>query len=137
MPAEQVASAALAGSHPTGRVNPHALDLLASYGFDVSALRSKSWDEFVAPEARRIDIVINVCSSAAGEACPIWPGSPLKANWGVDDPAAVTGSEDAKRLAFQEVYTVLSSRIDKLLDLPLDKLAPGALKAHLDAIGAS
>jgi protein-tyrosine-phosphatase len=126
-----------AGSHPTGRVNPHAVDLLASRGFDVSALRSKSWDEFAVPGAPQIDIVVTVCSSAAGEVCPIWPGSPVKTHWGVDDPAALAGSREEKHVAFEQAYAVLASRIDKLLELPLDEVSPGHLKAHLDAIGAS
>jgi protein-tyrosine-phosphatase len=126
-----------AGSRPTGRVNPHAVDLLASLGFDVSALRSKSWDEFAAPGAPHIDIVVTVCSSAAGEVCPIWPGNPVKTHLGVDDPASVTGSAEEKRLAFEQAYALLSTRIDRLLELQLAETEREQLKAQLDGIGAS
>ena len=124
-----------AGSHPNGRVNPFALELLAKAGLPASGLRSKSWDEFARPEAPKIDFVITVCDSAAAEICPIWPGQPTSAHWGIPDPAAVFGSEEEKRRAFKDALTALSRRIDLFLALPLDKLERHALKRKLDEIG--
>lgn len=120
-----------AGSHPNGRVNPFAIELLAKSGLPTSGARSKSWDEFAAPEAPKIDFVFTVCDSAAAEACPIWPGHPVSAHWGVPDPAAVGGSDEEKRRAFREAFTALSRRIDLFLALPAEKL----LKKKLDEIG--
>lgn len=124
-----------AGSHPNGRVNPFALELLAKAGLPASGLRSKSWDEFARPEAPKIDFVITVCDSAAAEICPIWPGQPTSAHWGIPDPARVFGSEEEKRRAFKDALTALSRRIDLFLALPLDKLERHALKRKLDEIG--
>jgi len=104
-----------AGSRPAGKVNPLALELLASKGIDTTGARSKSWDEFAAPGAPRMDMIVTVCDNAAGEACPVWPGKPVTAHWGVDDPAAVTGSDERKREAFQRAFDELSARIDRLL----------------------
>jgi arsenate reductase (thioredoxin) len=104
-----------AGSRPAGRPNPFALELLKSNGIATDGLRSKSWDEFAAPGAPKLDFVFTVCDNAAGEVCPVWPGTPVKAHWGVDDPAAVQGSDDDKRRAFQEAFDRLSSRIDAFL----------------------
>jgi arsenate reductase (thioredoxin) len=105
-----------AGSHPTGRVNPLALETLERMGMAVNDARSKSWEEFAAPGAPAIDYVITVCDNAAGETCPIWPGKPAKAHWGVDDPAAVTGSEDQKRAAFRHAAEFLKLRIERLIE---------------------
>ncbi len=91
-----------AGSHPTGRINPHALALLSELGHDISGLRSKSWDEFAAPGAPKLDAVITVCGDAADEVCPIWPGAPVKAHWGLPDPSRIPGDDIAKRAAFAE-----------------------------------
>jgi arsenate reductase len=126
-----------AGSHPTGKVNPFALEILARHRIDTSNLRSKNWDEFAQPGAPRMHFVFTVCDQAAGEACPVWHGQPLTAHWGVDDPAAVAGSEDARRKAFLHAYSVLSTRVNLLLNLPLDTLHGLALKIRLDEIGRS
>lgn len=124
-----------AGSHPAGRVNPYALELLERLGISTQGLRSKSWDEFARPDAPRMDIVITVCDSAAGEQCPFWPGRPVTAHWGVPDPAAVQGSEDEKRKAFEAAFGQLSARIDRLLALPIESLDPPALRDRLAEIG--
>jgi arsenate reductase (thioredoxin) len=124
-----------AGSQPTGKVNPLALDLLNKNRLDTSALRSKSWDEFAKPGAPEIDLIFTVCDNAAGETCPVWPGKPITAHWGVEDPAAVTGSEQEKRKAFVKAFNELSTRINLLLALPLEKLDRHALKTRLDDIG--
>lgn len=104
-----------AGSQPAGQVNPAALQLLSIKGHDTSALRSKSWDEFSEIDAPHMDAVITVCSSAAGETCPIWPGTPVRAHWGFPDPAAVTESEFAKQEAFALIYDALAANIDRFL----------------------
>lgn len=124
-----------AGSHPTGKVNPFALELLAKNRIDASGYRSKSWDEFAKPGAPKLDFVFTVCDSAAGEVCPIWPGQPITARWGVQDPAAVTGTDEEKRKAFLKAFTELSTRINLLLALPLEKLDRLVLKQKLDEIG--
>ena len=104
-----------AGSRPAGRVNPLALELLEKKRIDTSGLRSKSWDEFAAPGAPQMDFIFTVCDNAAAEACPFWPGRPATAHWGVDDPAAVTGSEAEKRKAFLKAFEELSAHIDRFL----------------------
>ena len=104
-----------AGSHPGGKVNPRALELLAAKGIPTGGLRSKSWDEFAAPSAPRMDYIFTVCDNAAGEVCPIWPGQPVKEHWGVPDPAAVQGSDEEKRKAFLAAFTQLAGRIDGFL----------------------
>lgn len=124
-----------AGSHPAGKVNPFALELLAKTGVDTSSLRSKSWDEFARPGAPSMDMVFTVCDNAAGEVCPVWPGRPITAHWGVDDPAAVTGDDETKRKAFRKAFTALSTRINHLLALPLAKLDRHAMTSRLQAIG--
>ena len=111
-----------AGSKPAGRVNPFALELLRKHQLSVEGLRSKNWDEFAQPGAPTMDLVVTVCDNAAGEICPIWPGQPITAHWGIDDPAAVQGTEEEKRRAFLKAFTELATRIDRLLDLPLEKL---------------
>jgi arsenate reductase len=126
-----------AGSHPTGKVNPFALEILERNRIDTSNLRSKSWDEFARPGARRMHFVFTVCDQAAGEVCPVWPGQPVTAHWGVDDPARVEGSDTEKHQAFMRAFAVLSTRINLLLNLPLDKLDRLVLKNKLDEIGRS
>jgi arsenate reductase len=124
-----------AGSHPTSKVNPIALEILAKNRIDTSNLRSKSWDEFAQPGAPRMHFVFTVCDQAAGEACPVWPGQPVTAHWGVDDPARAEGADAEKRQAFMRAFTVLTARINLFLNLPLDKLDHLVLKNKLDEIG--
>ena len=124
-----------AGSHPGGKVNPFALELLAKHRIPADGARSKSWDEFARPGAPVLDFVFTVCDNAAGEMCPIWPGQPMSAHWGVADPAAVAGSDEAKRKAFQRAFAELSARSNLLLALPIDKLDRLVLKKKLDEIG--
>ena len=126
-----------AGSHPNGKVNPFAIDLLQKNRLPVEGLRSKSWDEFAAPGAPELDFVFTVCDSAAGEVCPFWPGQPVTAHWGVEDPAAVEGSDEDKRRAFFNAYTRLQNRIQLFLNLPLAKLDRTALTTRLKEIGQS
>ena len=124
-----------AGSHPTGKVNPFALELLQKNRLDTQRLRSKNWDEFAWPGAPRMDFIFTVCDNAAGEACPVWPGQPMTAHWGVADPAAVQGTDDEKRRAFLRAFTELATRINLFTNLPLDKLDRLALKKKIDQIG--
>jgi protein-tyrosine-phosphatase len=124
-----------AGSKPGGKVNPFAMELLKKSGIDPTGLRSKSWDEFARPGAPRMDFVFTVCDNAAAEPCPFWPGQPMTAHWGVEDPAAVEGTDDQKRLAFRKAFTLLARRIDLLLNLPLDKLDAMSLQSTLREIG--
>lgn len=124
-----------AGSHPTGKINPFAIELLQKNRIDTSGLRSKSWDEFAAEGAPRLDFVITVCDNAAGETCPFWPGQPITAHWGVQDPAAVQGADEVKRRAFLNAFTELSTRINYLLALPIEKLDRLTLQAKLGDIG--
>lgn len=124
-----------AGSQPTGAVNPHAIDLLQRENFKIDGLRSKSWDEFAAAGAPKLDFIITVCDNAAGEVCPIWPGQPMTAHWGVPDPAAVTGGYDAKMPAFFDAFRQLSNRISLFVNLPLDSLDRMSLQKRLDGIG--
>jgi protein-tyrosine-phosphatase len=123
-----------AGSHPQGRVNPFALELLASRGLDTTGLRSKSWDAFAQPGAPAIDFVLTVCDQAAGEACPVWPGRPASAHWGVDDPAKVAGSDAQKRAAFARAFAALKTRIDLLLAARIESLEPAAAATALAEI---
>ncbi len=122
-----------AGSNPTGRVHPQSLRLLQDLGHETSTARSKSWDEFGLPDAPKMDAVITVCGSAAGETCPIWPGTPVRAHWGVEDPAAAPKKDQPA--AFNEAYEILGRRARALLALPLERLAGPDLKAELDRIG--
>jgi arsenate reductase len=124
-----------AGSHPAGRVNPFALELLQQQGFGTEGLRSKSWDEFAAPGAPQIDFIFTVCDNAAGETCPIWPGKPATAHWGIPDPAHVEGDDAAKRAAFRKAYEQLARRIRLFKSLPIEKLDKLALKEKLADIG--
>jgi protein-tyrosine-phosphatase len=124
-----------AGSHPAGRVNPFALELLAKNRFPVEGARSKNWDEFAAPGAPALDFVITVCDNAAGEMCPVWPGQPVTAHWGIADPAAVEGSDDEKRKAFLDAFVILKRRIELLANLPLRNLDKLSLQSRLRDIG--
>ncbi len=126
-----------AGSHPKGNVNPRTLDLLRKFNYDVSTLRSKSWGEFAQVGAPELDFVFTVCDNAAGESCPLWPGQPITAHWGIPDPAAAEGSEAEIALAFKDAYRMLSRRIDLLLALPIEKLDRLVLTTRLKAIGRS
>jgi arsenate reductase (thioredoxin) len=124
-----------AGSQPKGKVHPYALDLLRRLNFDVSGLRSKSWKEFSGPDAPKLDFVFTVCDNAAAETCPVWPGQPMTAHWGVPDPAAATGNEAEVRLAFAGSLRMLSNRINILTALPIRSLDALSLQRQLDAIG--
>ena len=126
-----------AGSHPKGAVNPAALALLAGMNYPTAGLRSKPWDEFAGPEAPPLDFVFTVCDNAAGEVCPIWPGQPMTAHWGLPDPAAVTGSEAEVTLAFAEAYRVLHNRITLFGNLPISSLTRLSLQSRLNEIGKS
>lgn len=126
-----------AGSHPAGKVNPFALELLKKNRLPTTALRSKNWEEFARPGAPKLDLVFTVCDNAAGEACPLWPGQPVSAHWGIADPAAVTGPDDVKRKAFLRAFGELSRRINLLLALPVDKPDRVVLQKRLDDIGRS
>ncbi len=125
-----------AGSRPNGEPNPHALAMLTDLGYETAGFRSKSWDEFAGPDAPRMDLIVTVCNSAAGEACPYWPGHPLVAHWGIADPAAVEGSDADKRAAFMETYRQLSARVSAFVDLDFEKLDLVTLKEKLAEIGA-
>jgi protein-tyrosine-phosphatase len=124
-----------AGSHPAGRVNPFALALLRANRMPTDGLASKAWDEFGRPGAPQLDFVFTVCDNAAGEVCPVWPGQPITAHWGVPDPAAVEGSDEAKRRAFSDAARILTQRIRLFASLPLEKLDRLVLKERLDDIG--
>ena len=124
-----------AGSQPKSDVNPRTLELLRASGFDTSGLRSKSWTEFARPGSLALDFVFTVCDNAAGEACPLWPGQPITAHWGIPDPAAATGSDAEIALAFKDAYRMLARRIDLFLALPLEKLSTMVLQARLKEIG--
>ena len=126
-----------AGSFPAGAVHPLARELLGRLGLATSGLRSKSWDEFAGPDAPRMDFVFTVCDQAAGEVCPIWPGNPITAHWGVRDPAAVAGTDDERRRAFRETSRQLETRIKLFVALPIEKLDRMAIKRHADEIGQS
>lgn len=124
-----------AGSQPSGRVHPFALDLLGKLNYDTSDLRSKSWEEFAGPDAPPLDFVFTVCDNAANEVCPVWPGQPMSAHWGVPDPSAAEGSEPERRLAFADTYRMLHQRISIFTSLPLASLDKMSLQRRLDDIG--
>lgn len=126
-----------AGSHPTGTVNPFALRTLATWRIPTDGFRSKSWDEFAKPGAARLDFAFTVCDNAAGEVCPLWPGQPMTAHWGVPDPAAVEGSDEKKAKAFMDVAITLKRRIELMLALPLRTLVGLSLQREIDRIGKS
>ena len=124
-----------AGSHPKGRVHPETLRLLQSLGYDIAALRSKSWDEFTGSGAPHIDFVFTVCDNASAEACPYWPGQPMTAHWGVPDPVAATGTPAEIALAFKDTYRMLNQRIGIFTSLPLQSLDRLTLQNKLKDIG--
>ena len=124
-----------AGSHPKGRVHPEALQLLSRNGYSTERLRSKSWDEFAEPGAPKMDFVFTVCDNAAGEVCPLWPGQPMTAHWGIPDPAAVEGDARRVALAFADAYRQLNTRISIFVSLPIASLDRMALQRRLHGIG--
>lgn len=124
-----------AGSHPTGRVNPFAIQTLQLRGLDTSGVRSKSWDEFAVEGAPVIDFIFTVCDNAAGEVCPVWLGHPMTAHWGVEDPAAVEGTDEEKLAAFRKICGYLENRVKLFAALPLEKLDKLRTQQELDAIG--
>jgi protein-tyrosine-phosphatase len=124
-----------AGSHPKGHVHPYALDLLHKMNFDVTRFRSKSWSEFSGPDAPKLDFAFTLCDDAAGEACPVWPGQPMTAHWGLPDPAAAAGNEAERRFAFADTFRMLNNRISIFVSLPIDSLDKLSLQRRLDAIG--
>ena len=124
-----------AGSQPAGRVNPVALALLDSLCYDTTHLRSKSWDEFAAQRDITFDFVFTVCDSAARETCPIWPGHPMMVHWGLPDPAAITGTEEEIRAAFDDTFAMLASRIREFVKMPLQDMSPEAIKRELQLLG--
>ena len=126
-----------AGSHPGGAVNPFAIEKVRLLGYPLENLRSKSWDEFALPGAPQMDFIITVCDSAAGEVCPIWPGQPISAHWGFEDPAAAQGSDEEKRRVFEKVFRQISTRIHVFISLPLAVLDKAAIHRELKDIGAT
>ena len=124
-----------AGSHPKGQVHPYTVQLLKSLNYDTSFARSKPWDEFAKPTAPKMDFVFTVCDDAAGETCPVWPGQPMTAHWGIPDPAAAEGSEAEKHLAFAEAFRMLNTRISIFVSLPMKAIDRLSLQKHLDEIG--
>jgi len=124
-----------AGSHPSGAVHPYALELLQRLNYDVSGVRSKSWEEFAAPGAPHLDFVFTVCDDAANETCPAWPGQPMTAHWGLPDPSAVQGTEAERRHAFADTHRMLYQRIGIFVNLPLRELDKLSLQKRLDNIG--
>ena len=124
-----------AGSHPSGTVHPFAFDLLTKLNYATHQLRSKSWDEFATEDAPKLDFIFTVCDDAAGEVCPVWPGQPMTAHWGIPDPARVEGTEAEQRLAFADAYRMLNNRISVFVNLPLASLDRLALHKRLSEIG--
>ena len=124
-----------AGSHPAGKVNPFAVEQIRTLGYPPEKLRSKNWDEFAAPGAPQMDFIITVCDNAAGEVCPIWPGQPMTAHWGMPDPAAVEGKDAERRLAFAETLRMLNNRISTFVNLPIKSLDKLSLQKRLHEIG--
>jgi arsenate reductase len=124
-----------AGSHPRGEVNPWALQTLADHHYATDGYRSKSWEEFATPDATHLDFVFTVCDQAAGEVCPVWPGQPMTAHWGMPDPAAVEGSDEAIRKAFRDTFITIKRRIQLMLALPMASLDKMAIQRELKDIG--
>ncbi|MEI9980327.1 MAG: arsenate reductase ArsC [Edaphobacter sp.] len=124
-----------AGSHPSGRVRPEALRQIEDAGLNTDGFRSKSWDEFATPDAQVMNFVFTVCDNAANEVCPVWPGQPITAHWGVPDPAAATGTPQETERAFSQAFSILERRITLMLSLPLASLDSMALKSELENIG--
>lgn len=126
-----------AGSQPGAQANPFAVEKVKALGYDTSTLRSKSWDEFAAPDAPQMDFIITVCDNAAGEVCPIWPGQPVSAHWGFEDPAAAVGTDEHKRAVFDKIFRQISTRISLFANMPIEKLEKAAIHRELKAIGTS
>ncbi|MYM81030.1 arsenate reductase ArsC [Duganella sp. FT50W] len=126
-----------AGSQPNGAVNPLAIEQVAATGYPVAGLRSKSWDEFGAPDAPQMDFIFTVCDNAAGETCPYWPGHPMSAHWGFEDPAAVTGTDEEKREAFHRIFRQIMARMSIFVSLPLHMLEKNAIQHEIHTIGAT
>lgn len=124
-----------AGSHPTGQPRPEALQQIESAGLSIAGLRSKSWDEFSAPGAPKLDFVFTVCDNAANEICPVWPGQPMTAHWGVPDPGYAHGTTEQVERAFRDAFTILNRRISLFLSLPISSLDALAIKREIDRIG--
>jgi protein-tyrosine-phosphatase len=124
-----------AGSHPRGEIHPLALNLLRRTNYDITKLRSKSWDEFATPDAPKLDFVFTVCDDAAAEICPIWPGQPMTAHWPLPDPARVEGTDGERHYAFADTMRMLNQRISIFVNLPLDALSRLSLQQHLEKIG--
>lgn len=124
-----------AGSHPSGQPNPRTVQLLERLGYDLGEIRSKSWDEFAGPDAPQMDFVFTVCDNAAGEVCPVWPGHPVTAHWGVPDPAKVEGNEAEQAAAFNRTHKMLATRLAAFTSLPVETLERGSLQASVDEIG--
>jgi arsenate reductase len=124
-----------AGSHPTGKVHPLAIEVVNSLGYPTNELRSKSWDEFALPDAPLMDFIFTVCDKAAGEVCPVWLGKPITAHWGFEDPAAFQGTEEEKRHEFQKILRYMSNRVNLFTNLPLASLDNFTIKSELDNIG--
>jgi arsenate reductase (thioredoxin) len=124
-----------AGSTPSGAINPHALDLLRQLNYDVSQLRSKSWEEFAQSGAPKMHFVLTVCDDAAAETCPVWPGHPMTAHWGVEDPSRAQGTEVEKRLAFADTHRLFTNRIGIFVNLPVATLSEMAMQKQLDDLG--
>jgi arsenate reductase (thioredoxin) len=124
-----------AGSQPSGRIHPYALDLLKRLNYDTSGLRSKSWEEFARPDAPKLDFVFTVCDDAANELCPVWPGQPMSAHWGLPDPSRAEGTEPERRYAFADTHRMLYQRIGIFTNLPLKSLDKLSLQTRLDEIG--
>lgn len=126
-----------AGSHPTGRVHPLALDTLQALGCDTTGMHSKRWDVYAVADAPRMDVVITVCDNAAGESCPIWPGAPVTAHWGLPDPASVQGPDDTRRAAFHEVAHTLAARLRRLAAFPVETFDAPSLQRLLRSLGGN
>ena len=124
-----------AGSHPSGRVNPFAIEQVQALGYPAENLRSKSWDEFAQPGSPQMDFIVTVCDNAAGEVCPLWPGQPVTAHWGFPDPAAVEGTDEEKREAFARTLQQIRTRVQLVLSLPLETLDRMAVENRMKAIG--
>ena len=124
-----------AGSHPGGTVNPFAIEQVANTGYPINDLRSKSWDEFGTPDAPHMDFIFTVCDNAAGETCPYWPGHPMSAHWGFEDPAAAVGTDEEKRAAFQRIFRQIMARMNIFVSLPLHMLEKNAIQHEIQAIG--
>jgi arsenate reductase len=124
-----------AGSHPTGKVNPFAIEQVRALGYPVENLRSKSWDEFAEPGAPEMDFIVTVCDNAAGEVCPLWPGQPVTAHWGFPDPAAFEGADEQKRSVFAQTLHQMRNRVQLFLSLPLETLDRMAIESRMRAIG--